>query len=255
MTEAPSSRTAPPTACLIIIGNEILSGKTRDANLPFLAEELGKLGIRLVEARVIPDTKAMIVATVNEMRAKYTYVFTTGGIGPTHDDITALAVAEAFGRELILDSTAVERMQRGKYELNAARLKMAHVPRGAGLIDNPTSFAPGFRIENVFVLAGIPSVARAMFGTLVDELHAGEAILSANVDVFIREGDIAAPLETIARDFADLDVGSYPFSRDGRHGANLVVRGMDAKRIDAAMDAIVEAMIALGGAQNVGQRS
>jgi molybdenum cofactor synthesis domain-containing protein len=240
---------------LIVIGNEILSGKTRDANLQFIADELGKLGVHFLEARVIPDIESTIIATVNELRAKYTHVFTTGGIGPTHDDITALAVARAFGRELVLDPIAVERMQRGKYELNAARLKMAHVPQGATLIDNPTSFAPGFKIDNVYVLAGIPSVARAMFGTLVDTLRAGAAIGSANVDVFLREGDIAAPLEAIALQYPDLDVGSYPFSRDGRYGANLVVRGTDRARIDAAMDAIVAAMIELGGADSVGSRA
>jgi len=255
VTRTPPTAAAAPTACLIIIGNEILSGKTRDANLQFIAEELGKLGVRLAEARVIPDVEATIISTVNELRARYTHVFTTGGIGPTHDDITALAVAKAFGRELVLDPVAVERMQRGRYELNAARLKMAHVPRGATLIENPTSFAPGFRIENVHVLAGIPSVARAMFDTLVDTLRAGEAISSASVDVFLREGDIAAPLEAIAIEYPDLDVGSYPFSRDGRFGANLVVRGTDRKRIDAAMEAIIAAMVELGGAECVGTKA
>ena len=255
MPTSKQRRDTIPSACIIIIGNEILSGKTRDANLQFLAEELGKLGIQLSEARVIPDIEATIVATVNAMRAQFTYVFTTGGIGPTHDDITALSIAKAFGRELVLDSNAVARMQRGSFELNEARLKMAHVPEGSTLIDNPTSFAPGFRIENVYVLAGIPSVARAMFGTLVDELRAGEPIHSANVDIFLREGDIAKPLEAVARDFPDLDVGSYPFSRDGRYGANLVVRGTDSKRIDAAMNEIVTAMVALAGAENVGKPS
>lgn len=244
-----------PTASLIIIGNEILSGKTQDANLQFLAEELGKLGVQLTEARVIADVEQTIITTVNELREKYTYVFTTGGIGPTHDDITALSVARAFGRELVLDQTAVEGMTRGNIELNEARLKMAHVPEGATLIQNPRSFAPGFKIENVYVLAGIPSVARAMFGTLLDELNAGVAIHSANVDVYLKEGDIAKPLETIALEFADLDVGSYPFSRDGRFGANLVVRGADAERVAAAMDSIVSTMIDAAGAENVGEPS
>ena len=244
-----------PTACLIIIGNEILSGKTQDANLQFLAEELGKLGVELAEARVIADVEATIIETVNELRAKFTYVFTTGGIGPTHDDITALSIAKAFGRELVLDQTAVERMTRGKFELNEARLKMAHVPEGATLIENPSSFAPGFKIDNVYVLAGIPSVARAMFSTLLDELNAGAPIHSANVDVYLKEGDIAKPLEAIALEFADLDVGSYPFSRDGRYGANLVVRGTDADRVAAAMTAIVNTMTDAAGAENVGTPS
>lgn len=242
-----------PTAALIIIGNEILSGKTRDANLQFLAEELGKLGIRLIEARVIPDIEATIIATVNELRARIEYVFTTGGIGPTHDDITALSIAKAFGRDLILHPEAHERMKRGRFELNEARLKMAHVPDGATLIDNPMSPAPGFKMENVYVLAGIPSVARAMFGTLIPALGSGRAIHSANVDVFLPEGDIAGPLETIAQDFPSLDVGSYPFSREGRFGANLVVRGTDSSQIAAAMAQIVGAMTDLGGEDAVGE--
>jgi molybdenum cofactor synthesis domain-containing protein len=245
-------RIEPPTACVIIIGNEILSGKTQDANLQFLGLELGKLGIRLAEARIIPDIEDTIVATVNEMRTKYRYVFTTGGIGPTHDDITALAIAKAFGRGLVLDAIAVQRMQRGRFELNEARLKMAHVPEGATLIENPMSFAPGFRVDNVFVLAGIPSVARAMFGTLVAELDSGGSIFSANVDVFMREGDIAKPLEEIALEYADLDIGSYPFSREGRFGANLVVRGLDKGRVAEAIGRIVSTMTELGGPANLG---
>jgi len=249
------SKSELPTACLIIIGNEILSGKTQDANLQFLAEALGKLGVDLAEARVIADVEATIIETVNELREKFTYVFTTGGIGPTHDDITALSIARAFGRELVLDQTAVERMQRGKFELNEARLKMAHVPEGATLIENPRSFAPGFKVENVYVLAGVPSIARAMFGTLLEELNAGVAINSANVDVYLKEGDIAKPLEAIAQEFADLDVGSYPFVRDGRYGANLVVRGTDVEQVAAAMDAIVATMTEAAGAENVGKPS
>lgn len=255
MNASKPSKSELPTACLIIIGNEILSGKTQDANLQFLAEALGKLGVDLAEARVIADVEATIIDTVNELREKFTYVFTTGGIGPTHDDITALSIARAFGRELVLDQTAVERMQRGKFELNEARLKMAHVPEGATLIENPRSFAPGFKVENVYVLAGVPSIARAMFGTLLDELNAGVAINSANVDVYLKEGDIAKPLEAIALEFVDLDVGSYPFVRDGRYGANLVVRGTDADRVAAAMTAIVNTMTEAAGAENVGKPS
>ncbi len=255
MTAAKSSKPELPTASLIIIGNEILSGKTRDANLQFLAQELGKLGVDLTEARVIADVEATIIDTVNELRATYTYVFTTGGIGPTHDDITALSIAKAFGRELVLDESTVAGMKSRNIEVNEARLKMAHVPEGATLIENPGSFAPGFRVENVYVLAGIPSVARAMFGTLLDELDAGATIHSTNVDVYLKEGDIAKPLEAIALEFADLDVGSYPFVRDGRFGANLVVRGTDAERVAAAMTAIVNTMTDAAGAQNVGEPS
>jgi len=253
VTQSRQTPESSPTACLLIIGNEILSGKTQDANLQFLAEELGKLGIQLTEARVIPDIETVIIATINTVRAQFTYVFTTGGIGPTHDDITALSIAKAFGRELVLDAEAVDRIRRRKYELNEARLKMAHVPQGASLIGNPMSGAPGFRIENVFVLAGIPSVARAMFATLVDELNVGPAIHSANIDVYMPEGDIAEPLEAIAREYPELDLGSYPFTRDGRFGANLVVRGTDSGRIAAAMDKIVTVMSELASADNVGK--
>ena len=156
-----TENTISPNACLLIIGNEILSGKTQDANLQFFGTELAKIGVQLQEARVLRDEEDAIVSTLNKCRARFTYVFTTGGIGPTHDDITARCVAKAFGRELVLNEEAKTRLQRSGYELNAARLKMAQTPRGADLIDNPLSNAPGFRVENVFVLAGIPSIARA----------------------------------------------------------------------------------------------
>ncbi len=190
------------TACVLIIGNEILSGKTQDANLRFLGVELAKLGIKLVEARVVRDEFPAIIDHLNECRARFTYVFTTGGIGPTHDDITAEAVARAFGVELELNEEAVELLTRGIGELNEARLRMARVPVGGTLIENPVSAAPGFRIGNVFVLAGIPGIARAMFAAAVPQLRAGATIHSASVDVFIREGDIAAPLERIAEALA-----------------------------------------------------
>ncbi len=235
------------TACVLIIGNEILSGKTQDANLQFLARELAALGIRLDEARVIRDVPEVIATHLNECRARYTYVFTTGGIGPTHDDVTAESVALAFGVDLVLDEDAVRRMRGGRSELNEARLKMARVPAGASLIDNPLSHAPGFRVANVFVLAGIPSVARAMFAALADELVAGSAIQSRSVDVFMREGDIAQSLERIAREHPDAEIGSYPFARDGRYGATLVVRGTDPELLDSVRDQIITAMQVLGG--------
>ncbi len=241
------------TACVLLIGNEILSGKTQDANLQYLGTELSRLGVKLAEARVLPDDADVIVATVNECRARYTYVFTTGGIGPTHDDITAKCIATAFGRELILDQRAVECLKRGSFELNEARLKMARLPEGSTLIENPRSNAPGFCVENVYVLAGIPSIARAMFETLADEFDSGPPIYSRNVDVFMREGDIAGPLEIIADEFPDIEIGSYPFARDGRFGANLVVRGTDAGRLDLALNKIVETMTRLGDDSSVGE--
>ena len=218
------TKESPTTACVLIIGNEILSGKTQDKNLQFLGTELARRGVRLEEARVLPDDKTEIIATLNACRARYTYVITTGGIGPTHDDITAECVASAFNRDLILHDDAVALLRRSGRDLNPARLKMAHVPKGSVLIENPLSNAPGFRIENVFVLAGIPSVARAMFSNFADQLGAGGSIHSRNVDVFLPEGDIAQPLGGIAAKHSDVEIGSYPFSRDGRYGANLVVQ-------------------------------
>jgi molybdenum cofactor synthesis domain-containing protein len=236
------------TACVLIIGNEILSGKTQDTNLQFLGVELAKLGIKLEEARVVRDEVGAIVEQVNECRAKYTYVFTTGGIGPTHDDITAECIARAFGVELVLDPVAVELLKRGGRPLNEARLKMAKVPRGAQLIENALSNAPGFRIGNVFVLAGIPAVARAMFAAAVPSLTRGAQIHSASVDVFLREGDFAEALERIALANPTVDIGSYPFQRDGQFGASLVVRGTDQALLERLIDEIVGAMAALGGA-------
>jgi molybdenum cofactor synthesis domain-containing protein len=236
------------TACVLIIGNEILSGKTQDTNLQFLGVELAKLGIKLEEARVVRDETTAIVEHVNECRAKYTYVFTTGGIGPTHDDITAECIARAFGLELVLHPTAVELLKRGGRPLNEARLKMAKVPRGAQLIENAVSNAPGFRIGNVFVLAGIPAIARAMFAAAVPMLTAGAQIHSASVDVFLREGDFAEALERLALANPTVDIGSYPFQRDGQFGASLVVRGTDLTLIERLVEEIVAAMAALGGA-------
>jgi molybdenum cofactor synthesis domain-containing protein len=241
------TESASPTACVLIIGNEILSGKTQDANLQYLGQELGKLGIRLGECRVVRDDEAAIVAHLNECRAKYTYVFTTGGIGPTHDDITAESIAAAFGVPLVVDAEARRRLESYGRELNEARLKMARVPAGSTLIENPVSHAPGFRMENVFVLAGIPSIARAMFAAAAAELRHGAAIRSASVDVWLREGDFAAVLERIAEARSEVEIGSYPFARDGRFGANLVVRGTDADAVEAVLAEITTEMAALGG--------
>jgi len=226
------------TAAVLIIGNEILSGKTQDANLKFLGESFARLGITLIEARVIRDEPDVIVAVLNECRSRYSYVFTTGGIGPTHDDITAESVARAFGVELVLDPEAARRIGKGSRDINPARLKMAMIPEGASLIDNPISHAPGFRIENVFVLAGIPSIARAMFGSLEHELDGGDPILSEHVDIYAREGDFAAELTRIAERHPDVEIGSYPFSREGRFGASIVVRGRDRAALGSAVDEI-----------------
>jgi molybdenum cofactor synthesis domain-containing protein len=236
-----------PTACALIIGNEILSGKTQDTNLQFLGFELAKLGIRLAEGRVIRDDPAAIIRHVNECRAAFTYVFTTGGIGPTHDDITAECVAQALGVPLVLNDEAVERLKRGGRPLNEARLKMARLPRGAEIVENPVSNAPGFRIANVFVFAGIPSIARAMFANAVPMLVQGAPILSASVDAFLREGDFAEALEGIQKRYAEVEIGSYPFNRDGRLGATLVARGTDRDLLSRVVNEIVAAITALGG--------
>mgnify|MGYP001266494767 CR=1 FL=1 len=241
------------TACVLLIGNEILSGKTQDVNLQYIGTELSKLGVKLAEARVLPDEVQAIVDTVNECRGRYDYVFTTGGIGPTHDDITAKCIAKAFGRKLILDERAVKSLKRGKFELNEARLKMARIPEGAELIENSLSHAPGFRVENVHVLAGVPSIARAMFETLAQNFESGPPIYSRDFDVFLREGDIAGPLEVIADEFPEIDIGSYPFARDGHFGANLVVRGTDVDQIEEVLGRIIEAMTALGDESTVGE--
>jgi molybdenum cofactor synthesis domain-containing protein len=240
-----------PTACVLIIGNEILSGKTQDTNLQFLGFELAKLGIRLAEGRVVRDEPATIVRHLNETRREFDYVFTTGGIGPTHDDITAECVAQAFGVPLDLNADAVERLQRSGRPLNEARLKMARIPRGAELIDNAVSHAPGFRIENVFVLAGIPSIARAMFAAVIPLLVHAEPIVSASVDAYLREGDFAEPLEQIQQRYPTVEIGSYPFNRDGRLGATLVARGTDRTLLAKVVDEIVSAITALGGETNI----
>jgi molybdenum cofactor synthesis domain-containing protein len=224
------------SACLIIIGNEILSGRTQDANLAYLAKELNELGIRMLEARVIPDDEAVIVQTLNELRPRYTYVFTTGGIGPTHDDITSACVAKAFGLPYGRNAEA-ERRLRAYYppeKLNDARLKMAEMPEGAELIDNPVSVAPGFRVENVYVLPGVPSIMRAMFEGLRPSLRGGAPVRSRSITVYCPEGEVAKPLGEIQARYADVEIGSYPFMRQDRFGTTLVFRATEQMRIDEA---------------------
>jgi molybdenum cofactor synthesis domain-containing protein len=236
------------TAAVLIIGNEILSGRTRDVNLAYLAAGLTDLGIRLREARVVADVEADIVRAVNECRARYDYVFTTGGIGPTHDDITAECVARAFGLKLIRNPEAVARLER-HYEpgmLNEARLRMANTPEGAVLVDNPVSTAPGFQIGNVFVLAGVPSIMQAMFDGLKPRLVGGALVLSRTVSAFVGEGTIAAGLGELQQRYPDLDIGSYPFFRGGKYGASFVLRGTEGARIDAASTELRALIVRLG---------
>lgn len=239
-----------PTAAVLVVGNEILSGRTKDANLAYLAERLSALGIPLREARVVADEPDDIVDAVNALRARYTYVFTTGGIGPTHDDITAENIARAFGVPLLRHPDAVRRLQAhyaNPADLNEARLRMANVPEGGTLIDNPVSAAPGFRIGNVFVMAGVPRIMQAMFEGLAPNLQGGAPVESRTVACDLGEGVIAAGLARVAADFPDLTVGSYPYFRAGVFGTSLVVRGTDPVRLEAAADAIMAVVAGLGG--------
>jgi molybdenum cofactor synthesis domain-containing protein len=236
-------------ACLVIIGNEILSGRTQDANLAYLAKGLNSVGVRLREVRVIPDVADTIIATVNEVRATFDYVFTTGGIGPTHDDITSECVARAFGVKLVLDEEAKRRLAAGYQnasDLNEARLRMAHVPEGAVLVDNPVSRAPGFQIGNVFVLAGVPRVMQAMFDGIKHRLAGGAPMQSRSVVCSLPEGILAAGLGALQQRYAELDIGSYPFYRRDGHGVALVLRGTDNKRLAAAVAELMAMIRDLG---------
>jgi molybdenum cofactor synthesis domain-containing protein len=237
------------TACVLIIGNEILSGRTQDANLAFLAQGLNDIGIRLREARVIADDTPTIVGTVNEVRRKFDYVFTTGGIGPTHDDITAPSIAEAFGVPLILHPEA-RRILESHYPpggLNEARLRMAQVPEGASLLPNPISRAPGFRIGNVFVLPGVPQIMQAIFNELKHRLKGGAKVFSRSISCTMGEGTIAKDLAALQARYADLEIGSYPYFRRSDFGVTLVVRGTERGRIAAAVEELKALIRTLGG--------
>jgi len=236
------------TASVLVIGNEILSGRTKDANLNYLATELNAIGVRLMEARVVADVPEAIVKAVNELHAAYDYVFTTGGIGPTHDDITSECVAKAFGVRLIKDPRAVRLLtdHYGEANLTEARLRMAHVPEGATLIDNPVSTAPGFQVGNVFVLAGVPAICRAMFDGLKGKLKTGDKVLSLTISGYVGEGVIAKGLGQLQERYASLDVGSYPFFRQGKFGASFVLRGTDVSALKSAAEELRALIRSLG---------
>jgi molybdenum cofactor synthesis domain-containing protein len=240
------------TAAVLVIGNEILSGRTKDANLNHLATELTTIGVRLMEARVVPDVPEAIIKAVNALRAAYDHVFTTGGIGPTHDDITAECIAKAFGVPLIKDARAVKLLTNhyGEANLTEARLRMAHVPEGATLIDNPISIAPGFQIGNVFVLAGVPAICRAMFDGLKGRLKTGDKVLSVTISGYIGEGVIAKGLGELQDRYRQLDVGSYPFFRQGKFGASFVLRGTEEAALERAADEL-RALIRTLGAEPI----
>lgn len=216
-------------ASLVIIGDEILSGRTEDKNLAYLAKWLGKIGISLSEARVVLDDEEAIISSVNSLRKKYDYVFTTGGIGPTHDDITTDCIAKAFGVEAKVDESALEKMKAfldGK-ELTDPLLKMLHVPDGGELIYSPATKAPGYKIENVFVMAGIPKIMQGMLEGMYDYLEAGDVVKSKSHDILVGESYFAEELTEIQNKFSNVSVGSYPFSRDGVYGATIVLRSSD----------------------------
>jgi molybdenum cofactor synthesis domain-containing protein len=244
MTDQPA---APQTvsAAILVIGDEVLSGRTKDKNSGYIAEYLTNIGVDVREVRVVPDIEAEIVTALNALRQRYTYVFTTGGIGPTHDDITADCVAKAFGVSIDVDprARALLLTRIAEKDLNEARLRMARIPAGADLILNKVSAAPGFRIGNVHVMAGVPTIMQAMLDEVAPTLKTGVKMLSESVRADLREGDIGTPLGLIAKAHPDVMIGSYPFQDEGRPNTNVVVRSRDPQKL-AAAKAAVEAMLA-----------
>ena len=237
--------TDAPSAAVLLIGDEVLSGRTKDKNLGFIADYLNAMGIDLKEARVVADDEADIVAAVNALRARYTYVFTTGGIGPTHDDITSDSIAKAFGVGISHHPEASEILLKhfasmGR-EPNEARMRMARIPHGATLIENPVSKAPGFRLENVFVMAGVPKVMNAMMDALAPSLSRGAPVQTRTIAFLGGEGDIAKPLQDIQLRYAMLSIGSYPFESPEGFATNLVLRGRDEAALAAATSEVMAA--------------
>ena len=241
----------PPnsTAAMLTIGDEILSGRTRDANLPHLAQALAQKGIDLREARVVPDLAEEIIAAVNALRARYTHIFTSGGIGPTHDDITADAIAAAFGVGIAVREDArtvlATHYADPENELNDERLRMARIPDGAALIDNPVSKAPGFTIGNVHVMAGVPAIFQAMVAGLLPRLMGGRVLVSETLRVPLPEGRLAGPLRRVAAAHPRVAIGCYPFDQDGVLGANLVLRSQDALALAEALRELAETLAGL----------
>ena len=233
-----------PTAAMLVIGDEILSGRTRDSNMHYLAGELTKIGIDLKEARFIADDHMTIINSVKSLSQTFDQVFTSGGIGPTHDDITAEAIAAAFDTPIYIRADARTILQAHYdlqgLELNQARLRMARIPLGAKLIDNPISSAPGFSLGNVHVMAGVPAICQAMIASVLPSLTGGAPLLSQTLKLERGEGDIAEPLGKVADIFTDLSMGSYPFQKNGMYGTNIVLRGTDETRISEAMKQLSE---------------
>lgn len=222
------------TAAVIIIGNEILSGRTQDINLSYLGKRFDELGIHLIEARVVRDVPDEIIHAVNHLRGHCQYVFTTGGIGPTHDDITTECVAQAFGVAVERNPSAVKYLSDwyGEDKVNDARLKMANIPAGATLVDNPVSGAPGYRLENVYVFAGVPKIMQAMFEGIAHELIGGDPVLTRTINAHLQESQIAPGLGKLQEDYPGISIGSYPFYRNKRFGVSVVSRGTDEKELE-----------------------
>ncbi len=237
------------TTAILIIGDEILSGRTMDANTPWIAEQLNKRGIRLAEVRIVQDNKSDIMHAVSSLRSKYNYVLTAGGIGPTHDDITADAIAETFNIKLKENSEA-RKMLEEHYkttDLNEARLKMALIPEGADLIDNSISGAPGFKIENVYVMAGVPLIMQTMLANFIDDLDGGDLVLSNTVTSDLSESQVAHSLSQLEKKYENVSVGSYPQYRGGTLGLSIVLRSTDIKALENCTNEIIEAIATLGG--------
>jgi len=237
------------TAAFLVIGDEILSGRTKDKNIGFVADYLTSIGVDLKEARIVPDEKPEIVAAVNALRARYDYVFTSGGIGPTHDDITAECIAEAFGVPLLLDPRAIAIMepQYAPGQFTDARKRMARIPEGADLIENTISKAPGFRIGNVHVMAGVPSIMQAMMDAIAPTLRTGTKMLSETVPADMPESRIAERLSAIQSAFPQTLIGSYPRANDGKFSTQIVIRSRDREILEAAAREVAQAVADLTG--------
>ena len=239
------------TAGIIIIGDEILSGRTKDTNINWIATELNNIGVRLIEARIISDDSETIIETVKTFTKKFTYVFSCGGIGPTHDDITTESVARAFNQKLVKDPEAMRRLkihyEGTNIEFNEARQKMAIIPTNSILIDNPVSSAPGYKIENLFVFAGVPKIMQGMFSTILHDLVGGIKLKSKTVSSNVGEGLIAKDLEQIEKKFKTVKIGSYPYFKPGNFGTSIVLRSEYESLLNQASEAVLSAIIKLGG--------
>jgi molybdenum cofactor synthesis domain-containing protein len=251
MTTPVASTSETVTAALLIIGDEILSGRTKDKNIGYIANHCTAIGIQLKEVRVVPDEAAEIVTAVNHLRAKYTYLFTTGGIGPTHDDITADCVAKAFGAAIDVDPRALAIMkpyyEKRGIELTPARLRMARLPAGSELVENKVSIAPGFKMQNVIVMAGIPNIMQVMLDAVTPQLRTGRKMLSETIELLRPEGEIADLFGAHQKEFPEVSMGSYPFTRDVKtFGTHLVLRSTDPDRLATAFAALKSKLAAKG---------